>query len=182
MKFLWGGELKLNTVHVEDVCAALWHLTTNGEVKKIYNLVDKNDTDQKKLNQLLETMFQIKTGFVNAVMCKFAKLNIKAVTDNVNDRHLRPWSALCQSHKIDTTPISPYLAPELLYDHSLAVDASSLAATGFNLKHPNITTELLQEALDYWIAQHVFPGITEEEKNEVVGADEDDDDEMVDGE
>lgn len=171
----------MHTVHVVDVCSALWHLTTHGEVKKIYNLVDKNDTDQKKLNHLLEELFQIKTGFVNSVMCRLAKLNIKAATDTVNDRHLRPWSALCQSHKIETTPISPFLAPELLYDHSLSVDSSALTATGFQLKHPNITTDLLQEALDYWIAQGVFPGLTEEEKNEAVGADEDDE-EVVDDE
>lgn len=178
MKFLWGGDLKLNTVHVEDVCGALWHLTSAGETKKIYNLVDKNDTDQKKLNNLLEGLFGIKTGFVNSVMCKLAKLNIKAATDTVNDRHLRPWSALCNSHKIESTPLSPYLAPEILYDHSLSVDGSALIATGYTLKHPNITVALLQEALDYWTAQHVFPVVTDEEKAEAVRADEDEDDEL----
>lgn len=182
MKFLWGGDLKLHTVHVEDVCAALWHLTTAGEVKKVYNVVDKNDTDQKKLNQLLEGLFQIKTGFVNSVMCKFAKLNIKSATETVNDRHLRPWSALCNSHKIESTPLSPYLAPELLYDHSLAVDGAALAATGFTLTHPNLTVELLQQALDYWTSQNVFPKVTEEEKAEPVGDDDDDDEEIPDEE
>jgi nucleoside-diphosphate-sugar epimerase len=181
MKFLWGGDLKLNTVHVEDVCAALWHLTDHGEVKKIYNLVDKNDTDQKKLNELLEGLFQIKTGFVNAVYCKFAKLNIKAATEAVNDKHLRPWSSLCGSHKIETTPLSPFLAPELLYDHSLCVDGSALESTGFALTHPKITVELLQRVVDYWTSQGVFPAVTDAEKAEPVGADEDDDEEVPSG-
>lgn len=34
----------MNTVHVIDVCKALWHLTTNGESGNIYNLCDKADS------------------------------------------------------------------------------------------------------------------------------------------
>ena len=90
MKFLWGGDLKLNTVHVNDVCSALWHLTTHGETAKIYNLADKNDTDQKKLNDLLESLFGIKTGFVNAVACKFAKLNLQSASPQTSQRFIHP--------------------------------------------------------------------------------------------
>ncbi len=44
MEFLWDKELKMHTVHVEDVCAALWHLTSNGENGEIFNLADTGDT------------------------------------------------------------------------------------------------------------------------------------------
>lgn len=33
----------MNTVHVNDVCRAIWHLTEHGEVGSVYNLVDKGD-------------------------------------------------------------------------------------------------------------------------------------------
>lgn len=173
MKFLWGGDLRLHTVHVDDVCGALWHLTSKGETGKIYNLVDKSDTDQKKLNELLEALYQIKTGFVNAMLCKLAKLNLKAATDTVNEKHLRPWSSLCSSHHIETTPISPFLAPELLYDQALSVDGSALEGTGYVLTRPKISAELLQASVDYWVAQGAFPALTDAEKNEEVGAEED---------
>lgn len=179
MKFLWGGDLKLNTVHVDDVCRALWHLTTKGETSKIYNLADKNDTDQKKLNELLEAVFAIKTGFVNAVMCKFAKINLKAATETVNSRHLRPWSTLCSEHKIEASPISPFLAPELLSDHSLSVDGSAIEATGFTYSQPKVTTDLIQAELDYWVQQGVFPALKEDEaKGDGEGDDEFDDEDI----
>jgi hypothetical protein len=52
MKLLWSKDLKLNTVHVEDVSRACWYLTqwyidnnvsASGTVP-IFNLVDKQDT------------------------------------------------------------------------------------------------------------------------------------------
>lgn len=54
MKLLWTKDLKLNTVHVDDVARALWHVAAttqekggrSGAVtgKEIYNLCDKGDT------------------------------------------------------------------------------------------------------------------------------------------
>jgi dTDP-D-glucose 4,6-dehydratase len=44
MKFLWGADLRLNTVHVNDVCKALWHVATKCPVGSIFNLADKGDT------------------------------------------------------------------------------------------------------------------------------------------
>lgn len=44
MEFLWDKELKINTVHVYDTVAALWHLALNGKVGEVYNLADKNET------------------------------------------------------------------------------------------------------------------------------------------
>ena len=36
----------MNTVHVTDVCRALWHLTDHGVVGGVYNLADKGDTSK----------------------------------------------------------------------------------------------------------------------------------------
>ena len=36
----------MNTVHVKDVCRALWHLKDHGENKEVYNLADKTDTSE----------------------------------------------------------------------------------------------------------------------------------------
>ena len=36
----------MNTVHVLDVCRAIWHLTTNGEAGQVYNLVDKSESSE----------------------------------------------------------------------------------------------------------------------------------------
>ena len=36
----------MNTVHVSDVCRAIWHLTDNGNNGSIYNLADKGDMSE----------------------------------------------------------------------------------------------------------------------------------------
>lgn len=157
MKLLWGGDLRVNTVHVYDVCRALWHLTTHGETGTIYNLSDKNDTNQKKLNTLIESIFGIKTKFFGSVICKFAKLNLKNVTAEVNDKHIKPWAELQRLNNLDASPISPYIPPELLYDIPLSVDGSKIESIGFEYKYPTMTSQLLVEMLNYWLKQNVFP-------------------------
>ena len=57
MKLLWSKDLKLNTVHVEDVVRANWHVANwyvdtakkseDGPV--IFNLADKEDTGKWSL-------------------------------------------------------------------------------------------------------------------------------------
>lgn len=39
----------MNTVHVDDVSRALWHLTAKGNNGEIYNLVDQGETSKSLL-------------------------------------------------------------------------------------------------------------------------------------
>lgn len=36
----------MNTVHVNDVSCAIWHLAEHGEIGGVYNLADKGDTSE----------------------------------------------------------------------------------------------------------------------------------------
>jgi len=155
MKFMWSGDLRLNTVHVRDVCKAMWHcaITPAIQAGAVFNLSDKNDTDQEKINKLLEQIFGIKTGFWGSFVSTIGK----SMVEDVNDKHLRPWSELCQKAGITVTPLTPYLDPELLYNNSLSVDGSTIEGTGFRYDVPNVTVELLREQLRYHLDQHLFP-------------------------
>jgi len=159
MKFLWSEDLALNTVHVSDVCKALWHCSGD-KVKpgSIYNLADKNKTDQEKINKHLETIFGIKTGFLGTIASKTATMiSIKAVTEEVNDKHLKPWSDLCKKANITNSPLTPYLDPELLYNNSLSIDGAAIEATGFVYDHPNMSDADYREIIDYYQKQNLFP-------------------------
>ncbi len=46
MKLLWNRDLKMNTVHVLDVCRAIWHLYLYGQKASVYHLADKSDTSE----------------------------------------------------------------------------------------------------------------------------------------
>eukprot|EP00339_Tiarina_fusa_P022615 CAMPEP_0117024330 /NCGR_PEP_ID=MMETSP0472-20121206/18085_1 /TAXON_ID=693140 ORGANISM="Tiarina fusus, Strain LIS" /NCGR_SAMPLE_ID=MMETSP0472 /ASSEMBLY_ACC=CAM_ASM_000603 /LENGTH=365 /DNA_ID=CAMNT_0004730741 /DNA_START=21 /DNA_END=1118 /DNA_ORIENTATION=+ len=159
MKFLWTGDMKLNTVHVRDCCGALWTISQKAEVGSIYNLADKNATSQEKINKLLEPIFGIKTGFFGTVISSAAKLKLKAVTEEINDKHLKPWSDLCKKEGIVNTPLTPYIDQELLYNNSLSVDGSDVESLGFTYKYPNVTEELIREQIKYYVDQNLFPTV-----------------------
>jgi len=158
MEFLWDKDLKLNTVHVYDVVAALWFLTQSGKPGSVYNLADQSDTTQGSVASLLETLFGIKTGFLGTMASKMAtSVAMKTVAEAANDKHLKPWSDLCKKHNITTTPLNPYLDEELLYDNDLAVDGNAITNAGFKYKYPQINGELLKENVQYHIKNNAFP-------------------------
>jgi nucleoside-diphosphate-sugar epimerase len=158
MKLLWTGDLKINTVHVNDVVRALFHLCTHGNSGAVYNLADKNDTDQGKINKHLEALFGIKTKFAGKMLSKAAStLGMDSVTSTVNDKHVAPWSKMTKEKGIEITPLSPYLDKELLGNNSLACDGSAIEATGFAYEIPELTTEKLREWVEYNVALKLFP-------------------------
>eukprot|EP01095_Lingulamoeba_sp_RSL-Kostka_P006730 TRINITY_DN2124_c0_g1_i1.p1 TRINITY_DN2124_c0_g1~~TRINITY_DN2124_c0_g1_i1.p1 ORF type:complete len:372 (+),score=149.19 TRINITY_DN2124_c0_g1_i1:42-1157(+) len=159
MKFLWSSDLRINTVHVEDVCKAAWHLSQSDDVEigSIWNLADSSNTSQSSLNSILESIFGIQTGFVGKALSKIASLKLKEATDVVNDKHLKPWSDLCKAHNILNTPLTPYIDQELLYNNSLSIDGSAITGTGFEYDHPNITEDSIRSMIDYFVDQNLFP-------------------------
>lgn len=158
MEFLWDKDLKCNTVHVDDVVRALWHLTTNGKHGAVYNLVDEHDTNQGNLCPILEQLFGIKTGFLGNMKSKVAtSVAMKTVAETANDKHLKPWSDLCKEKGITTTPLTPYLDEELLYDNPLCVDGSAITSTGFKYEKPHVTIDLVKDSLKYHINNKSFP-------------------------
>lgn len=158
MEFLWDKDLALNTVHVRDVVNALLHLAKNGKPGSVYNLADESGTDQGSICAILEPLFGIKTGFLGNMKSKVAtSVAMKTVAETANDKHLKPWSDLCKENKISTTPLTPYLDEELLYDNPLTVDGSAIKETGFTYQHPKVTSDLVKESLQYHIKNGAFP-------------------------
>lgn len=157
MKFLWSEDLKINVVHVRDVSKALWVVSQKGQLGAIYNLADKGDLDQGKFNKVVEKIFHIETGFLGSMMSNLAKVNFKGVTEEVNDKHLKPWSELCKGANIVNTPLTPYLDQELLYNNSLSIDGSAIEEIGFKYDHPEVTEALVREQIQYFVVQKLFP-------------------------
>jgi len=157
MKFLWSEGLKMNTVHVNDVCKALWHVATKCPAGEIYNLADKTETTQGVVCKHLEKIFGIKTGFMGDMVSNLAKMSMKTVTEEVNDKHLKPWSELCKTEDINNTPLTPYIDMELLYNNHLSVDGSKIEKTGFKYDNEKMTEALLRAQVDYYVQQKLFP-------------------------
>jgi len=158
MEFLWDKELCMNTVHVRDVAAALWHLTANGPPGEVYNLADTAGTDQGSINKLLEPIFGIKTTFFGHIQTKLATtVAMSSVAEQANEKHLAPWSELCKAAGVVNTPLTPYLDEELLYHNSLSINGQKITTTGFNYRYPEPTVELIREVVQYFVALGFFP-------------------------
>ncbi|XP_038058370.1 uncharacterized protein LOC119729729 isoform X2 [Patiria miniata] len=157
MKLLWTTDLKMNTVHVNDVCLAIWHLIQHGEQGHAYNIVDKSDTTQGSISELVCRIFDIKHDYFGTVISNFARLNMAEIVDDSNDKHFTPWTEACNQDGLQYTPLSPYLHQELLYNKHLNMDGQKLESTGFQLTRPLLTKELLREMLADYVSTGLFP-------------------------
>jgi len=158
METLYTKHLLLNTVHVRDVAKALWFLTAKGENGSVWNLSDKGDTDQGKINGMLEEIYGIKTGFLNSVAMMAAKaLKTKHLVEYVNDMHLKPFSEAMKKYGIADTPLTPYLDEELIKDNDVWIDGKAIEGLGFKYDHPEATAALLKEVLQDYAAKKFFP-------------------------
>jgi nucleoside-diphosphate-sugar epimerase len=161
MELLWGESLRLHTVHVQDVAACLWHLLCAGVKGEAYNLVDKGDTSQGSLNHVLEQVFPgLKTGYYGSITSTIAQTQMDELVEDANDGHLGPWTELCKTAGIFATPLAPWLHKELLYHHHTSVDGRKLEATGFEVSCPQVTKELLLDAVRYWTELNKFPPLS----------------------
>lgn len=138
LKWLWGPELRTNTIHVEDVVRGLWMSAdwraTNDSLpsapndKIVFNMVDKGATTQGTMANIIKQIFGIETGFQNTLVNTFARLNLEHVVDDVNDDTLDDWADLQEDAGIKGNggPLSPFMEKELLRDADLSLDGSRL--------------------------------------------------------
>lgn len=136
MKWLWSGDLRCNTLHVEDAARALWDAavwrSANDRIPNVtadrivFNVVDKGQTTQGTVAEIIKQVFKIETGFYNAFVNTFARLNLEHVVDDVNDDTLDDWADLQEAAGIKGQggPLSPFMEKEILRDADLSVDGS----------------------------------------------------------
>jgi nucleoside-diphosphate-sugar epimerase len=154
LKWLWTGDLRINTVHVTDVARALWTAATythshpppaSGPL--IYNIVDHASFSQKDLANLISAVFSIPTGFQGQLISQFARLSLDSVVDDVNEETLQPWADMLQKKGITRPgPLTPFLEKELLKDTDLSLDGSKFEAeTGFRYEVEKVTERGLRD-------------------------------------
>uniref|UniRef100_A0A7S1TTI4 NAD-dependent epimerase/dehydratase domain-containing protein n=1 Tax=Phaeomonas parva TaxID=124430 RepID=A0A7S1TTI4_9STRA len=162
MKFLWEASLRINTVHVVDVCRAVAHCFPRpGGVPSgaVFNLCDRNDTDQGKVNELLSSIFGIRTGFVGYMLSNVARVNLAGVLEAANEKHLAPWNALCREHGIAFSPLTSSQPLELFQHNHLYIDGTAIEGTGFEYAKPTVTEEGLGGMVTFAVDQGIFPPV-----------------------
>lgn len=159
MKMLWDKELKLNCVHVDDVCTAIWLGCTTLAAGSVWNLADDTDLDQGVLNDWIASMFGIEAGFAGAAINLAARAAMGQVAEVANDKHVPAWTKLCADHNIQNCPLSPYLDVEILKNNSLSVDGSAITKAGFKYSTPKVTEAILRGIVQEFIDNKQFPPV-----------------------
>lgn len=171
LKWLWTKDLRINTVHVLDVCDAAWKAaewcakagpTSHSTMaERAFNIVDTGDTRQETLSTIVSKIFNIETGFQGSFVSQFAKLNLDSVVDDVNEEILQPWADLLKQKRLDGgqgSPLTPFMEKELLKDHSLCLDGrKAREVLGWKVQRERLTEEGVREILASWERMSWWP-------------------------
>lgn len=83
---------------------------------------------------------------------------MSGATEEINEMHLSPWSDILKAHQITTSPLTPYLDQELLYNNAVSLDGSKITTvTGFKYERPTLTAESLQEIITDFQELGIWP-------------------------
>ncbi|CAH2269750.1 jg18957 [Pararge aegeria aegeria] len=157
MKLLWTADLKMNTVHVKDVCRAIWTLGLKPDARgQVYNVVDEASSNQGSLAELVAEIFKINHDYYGTTISTLAKNDIASVAEEANDKHLTAWADICRKYALEHTPLEPSAGAELLLNKQLCLDGSKLKAV-MQMDVPKPTTEKLLEVLQDYASMNLFP-------------------------
>ena len=173
MKWLWGKDLRIHTVHITDVCTAAWAaaqwIASSGNTPKksttaadrAFNIVDDGDTSQQTLADLIHEIFAIETGFQGSLISQFAKLNLDSVVDDVNEDILQPWADLIKKKGLDEgqgSPLSPFMEKELIKDCDLALhNGKAKKELGWCLERGKLTAQGIREVIESYERMRWWP-------------------------
>ncbi|KAL5345669.1 hypothetical protein ACLOAV_009423 [Pseudogymnoascus australis] len=171
LKWLWTKDLKVNTVHVDDVARALWtacewqakgkagwDASTMGAVPT-FNVVDHTNTNQGQLATHITEIYDIKTGFVGSLLSTFARMNMDHVLEDINEHVMGPWADLLSDAGITRPgPLGPYLEKEQLKDEDLYLDGSRFESlAGFTYSRPELGKKELEEMIESYKTMNWWP-------------------------
>lgn len=107
---------------------------------------------------LMRSLFLLSLVWLTSTyLSLFLKLNMTSTAEDSNEKHLSPWSEACEKDGIETTPLSPFLDQELLYDNHLCINGSKIEETGFRYNYPELRIEFLREVLADYVKTRLFP-------------------------
>lgn len=180
VRILWKGSTACNTIHVEDVSRAVWHLLKLPKAAgETYNLVDEGDTKQDTIAEIVSSLFGVKHEFLGTVISSLCKVHqipllivlyvttqticifllsvsqndLDVIATEANDKHSVPWAEACAKSNVHNTPLSPFIQKDHLTGYRIQMNGSKLTNnSGFVLKHPRITSKLLKQVS--YIIQH----------------------------
>lgn len=156
MNLLWNAALKMNTVHVRDVCRAICFACSRPEtIGETYNLVDEAKSSQGTLSQLISQLLDIKVDYWGLLVSSMADL--ESAAEEGNEKHMVAWARACSANAIENTPLSPHMNSEMLLYKHLHLDGSKLKGLGFEYVVTGPSADNIKATVEYYLDMKVFP-------------------------
>ena len=102
---MWDDGLGLNTVWVGDVVRGVLYAMEKRE-GGVFNFNDENETNLKKLNALISSLFQIKAVNLGSFRSYLLQWSLDEIITVMNEKHLTHWFLICQQKGVDNSPLN----------------------------------------------------------------------------
>ncbi|EJD53258.1 hypothetical protein AURDEDRAFT_110950 [Auricularia subglabra TFB-10046 SS5] len=129
-------------------------------VAPFFNLVDDTDATQGGIAALVADIFGIKTGTYNLLIGTLAKLSLNDVASQANEAHSSTWMQIISESDppVGWTPLTAYLDPHLFGKRAISYNGSKIKnVVGYQLRRPKITREAIQEVLNSYKSDGIWP-------------------------
>ena len=124
---------------------------------EIYNIVDQGDSTLDIISKYVSDIFSTKYEYLSKMTNFLASLSLKDVAEGVNEKHLAPWSEMCNNDNIINTPLSPFIYSSQLETLNVRACNEKLIQTGYQFKHPQVTESLIKDVVNDFIDMKIFP-------------------------
>ncbi|MBW0498653.1 hypothetical protein O181_038368 [Austropuccinia psidii MF-1] len=125
-----------------------------------FNIVDNGDTTQGLMAEIAQKVVGVKVGFYGKVICRFAKMNMIDVIEDVNEKHLEPWPEMLARSQppITNTPFTPSLSIALLSKYHIALDGTKLKTVlNWTPKYPKMNEDVIRDQIEKFKAERIWP-------------------------
>ncbi|RKP11887.1 hypothetical protein BJ684DRAFT_17572 [Piptocephalis cylindrospora] len=160
-----------HTIHVDDIVEATWEATQwyrkkgrSGTV--IFNLADKGKTTHGDIVRAVGKVFDVPVQFYGSIKLKMyhVALKMEMVRDEVNEKHMKPWTKLLEDSGIHNSQLSPYMDETYLQFEEVNVDGGKLTReTGYQYKWSGVTVEGLKAQVASYQRAGIWPKETKME-------------------
>ncbi|PPQ64027.1 hypothetical protein CVT24_009401 [Panaeolus cyanescens] len=130
-------------------------------VAPVFNIVDESNSTLVSTGTTIAGVFSTTFEFFSLVESTVIK--VLDDLEEINEHHVEGWTEMLQNSTppITQTPLTAYMDKYTLEKHNVSFDNSKIKQiVGYKLKRPEFKAANIQEVVDKWKAEGVFPNAT----------------------